>query len=118
MRFDAKLNALQRVIDKGQFNLSYEGILNNQYVKIQKWNDVCTALRVLREVDWLSEDSNSRLLDDYLENRGEGDSIEVPAPEFQALHEASTRIQFASYLWQCKYIADLGPICIPQTDMV
>ena len=91
MRFDVKLNALQRVIDNDQFILTFEEILNNQYVKIQKWNDVCTALRVLREVDWLPEDSNSRLLDDYLENRGEGDSIEVPAPEFQALHEASQR---------------------------
>ena len=91
MRIDAKLHALQRVTGSGQFVLDYERILNNQYVKIQRWDDVCTALRVLREVDWLQEDSHSKLVDDYLENRGGGDSIEVPTPEFQTLVQATQR---------------------------
>ena len=91
MRFDSKLNALQEVIKDGQFALTFERILNNQYVKIHNWDSICTALRVLREVDWLPEDSNRRLLDDYLENRGYGASIEVPTPEFEALLQAFQR---------------------------
>jgi hypothetical protein len=91
MRIDTKLNALQSVTENGQFTLEHEYILNNQYVKIQNWSDVCTALRVLREVDWMGDDSNRQLLDDYLENRGEGDTLEVPNGEFQSLQQAVQR---------------------------
>ncbi len=91
MRIDTKLNALERVTVNGTFTLEVEHILNNQYVKIQNWDDVCTALRVLREIDWIGDDQQRRLLDDYLENRGEGDTLEVPNGEFQALQQAVRR---------------------------
>lgn len=91
MRIDTKLNTLQRVMKDDSFVLIYETILNNQYVKIHHWDDVCTALRVLREVDWLPDDSHRKLLDDYLENRGGGHSIEVPTSEFEILHRAVQR---------------------------
>ena len=91
MRIDNKLDALQKVTRGDRFTFQAERILNNQYVKIQNWESICTAVRVLREIDWLPDDQQSRLLDDYLENRGDLAAIEVPAGEFQALEQALSR---------------------------
>ena len=91
MRIDTKLRALEHVAENGAFKLEAEHILNNQYVKIQNWNNVCIALQVLGEVDWMGNDHQRQLLDDYLENRGEGDTLELPSGEFNELQEAVQR---------------------------
>ena len=91
MRVDTQLNALQRVIVNGEIDLTFDLIQRDQYIRIFEWDKLCNALRVLREVDWLPEDSHSKLLDDYLEKRGDGDSIDVPTSEFDELYAASQR---------------------------
>ena len=91
MRIDTKLRALQQVSQGNLFTFEAEPILNDQYMKIQNWDDVCVALRVLRDVDWLGENSQSQLLDEYLENRAGGDAIELPMGDFRTLEEAAQR---------------------------
>ncbi len=91
MRIDTKLRALQRVSQNNEFTFEAEPILNQQYVKVQNWDDVCVALRVLRDIEWLGEDSQSQLLDEYLENRAGGDSIELPMGDYQTLEQAARR---------------------------
>ena len=91
MRIDTKLNALERVTENGRFILEAENILSNQYVKIQNWDNVRTALRVLGEVDWMPHDHQRQLLDDYLENRAEGDTLELPSGQFNELQQAVQR---------------------------
>ena len=91
MRIDTKLNALQRVMRNDTFILEAEGILNNQYVKVQNWSNVCVALQVLTDIDWLPYDQYKKLLDDYLENRGDSDTLEVPADEYHILEQAVKR---------------------------
>ncbi len=91
MRIDMKLNALARVIESDRITLDSESILGNQYLKINNWSDVCVALRVLQEVDWLPDDQHNKLLVDYLENRGNLDVIELSHQEFQTLQQAVQR---------------------------
>lgn len=91
MRIDTKLNALKSVTQSGQFVFNHEYILNGERVKIENWDDVIIALQVLREVDWMGDDRYSRLLDDYLNYRGEGDTLEITNNEFQQLNEAVQR---------------------------
>ena len=91
MRIDTKLRALQRVIQNNVFTFEAEPFLDDQYVKVQNWGDVCIALRVLRDIDWLREDNQSKLLDDYLENRAGGDPVELPTGDFQSLEQAVRR---------------------------
>ena len=91
MRIDTKLNALMRVAQPGEFTLDSEAILGNQRVKINNWKDVCIALRVLQDVDWLPNDEHSQLLVDYLENRGDLEVIELSHQEFEMLERAAWR---------------------------
>ncbi len=91
MRIDTKLRALERVSQNNVFTFEAEPILNQQHMKVQNWDDVCIALRVLRDIDWLREDSQSRLLDDYLEHRAGGETIELPMGDFRPLEEAAQR---------------------------
>ena len=91
MRIDTKLRTLQRVSQNNAFTFEAEPILNRQYIKIQNWNDVCIALQILRDIDWLREDDQSRLLDEYLENRAGGDIIELPMGDFHTLQQATRR---------------------------
>lgn len=91
MRIDTKLIALNGVIQNDEFVLDSEYILNDQYVKINNWANVCTALRVLQEVEWMPNDEYSRLIKDYLDNRGDNEILEVPANEFQMLEQAVHR---------------------------
>ena len=58
MRIDTKLNALMLVTQPGEFTLDSESILGDQRVKINNWKDVCIALRVLQEVNWLPDDQH------------------------------------------------------------
>ena len=91
MRIGSKFGVLGRVVSNRQFNISAEGILNGQRIIIHNWQDVKAAIQLLREIDWLGEDQHSKLLDDYLEYRGEGDTLEVEQREFQMLMEAIER---------------------------
>ena len=91
MRIDTKLNALMLVTQPGEFTLDSESILGDQRVKINNWKDVCIALRVLQEVNWLPDDQHNRLLVDYLENRGDLEVIELSPQEFQMLEQAVQR---------------------------
>ena len=91
MRIDTKLNALVRVAKPGEFTLNSEAILGNQRIKINNWKDVCIALRVLQEVNWLPDDQHNQLLVDYLENRGDLEVIELSHQELQMLEQAVHR---------------------------
>ena len=62
MRIDTKLNALMLVTQPGEFTLDSESILGDQRVKINNWKDVCIALRILQDVNWLPDDQHNQLL--------------------------------------------------------
>ena len=91
MRIDTKLNALMLVTQPGEFTLDSESILGDQRVKINNWKDVCIALRILQDVNWLPDDQHNQLLVDYLENRGDLEVIELSPQEFQMLEQAVQR---------------------------
>ena len=91
MRIDTKLKVLERVTQNGTFALDTQLILGNQLVKINNWKDVCVALRVLQDVDWLPDDQQNILLVDYLANRGDLDVIELPNEDYQRLAQAVAR---------------------------
>ena len=92
MRIETKFSVLTRLIPDGNnFTIEGESIMNGQRYVIANWRDVRTAIQILREIDWLTPDSNSQLLDDYLANRPENDKLEMSAEEYNQLIGAVRR---------------------------
>lgn len=91
MRIETKLSVLERVASNHIFTIDAESIMNGQNVVIRNWRDVRTAVQILREMDWLPPDGDSQLLDDYLANRDEADTLEVSIGEYQELERVVHR---------------------------
>ena len=93
MRIGTKFGALERIIINGKFNIKAETILSGAQVVIHNWQDVRATIQILREIDWLPDDQRSKLLDDYLEHRGEGDTLEIDHGAYRTLIESINRYE-------------------------
>ena len=91
MRVETKLAVLKKFTENNHFVIRATPIMNQERFVIQNWQEVLTALRVLREIEWLGEDRQSQLLDDYIKNRHDIKQLELSQAEFQQLHEAGQR---------------------------
>lgn len=91
MRIEAKLAVLRKFTKDNRFILPGSPIMNQERVVVSDWQEVLSAIRVLREVEWAGEDDQSQLLDDYVQNRHDAEMLELSMPEFDQLQQAIQR---------------------------